>query len=423
MASFESPYHAFQDPPEADELFRRQMELRRQMEAEAHSLFTCGGQCRRWCHRLCRRLLCLKEEPEPRYIRLNAKRPTPHRFPSNRLVNTKYTTFNFLPKVCSRVLRVCARASAPPVALLPAETSSGAARSAAAQAATASLALSARRFPQAAAPLPPQVLFEQFSYFFNLYFLLVAASQFFPPLVLGLRFSYVAPLGFVLVVTMSKEAHDDRRRFKGDQALNLQSYARLLPGGAGATEQVHAQDVTVGQLLQIRTNQRVPADVVLLRTSEGATSGEVYLRTEQLDGETEWKLRRAVPAVQRLCPTDRALSACDGMLLAPRPSADTHAFSGHLVLYHPSLEGGSVQERLGLEHTMWANSVLASGTATGVVVHTGRETRAAANSAPPRSKVGSIDLQVNSLAKLLFVLTGLTALVMVSVPLLLRWLA
>jgi len=37
--------------------------------------------------------------------------------------------------------------------------------------------------------------------------------------------------------------------------------------------------------------------------------------------------------------------------------------------------------------------------------------------------VGSIDLQVNSLAKLLFVLTGLTALVMVSVPLLLRWLA
>ena len=128
-----------------------------------------------------------------------------------------------------------------------------------------------------------------------------------------------------------------------------------------------------------------------------------------------------MPAVQRLCPTDRALSACDGMLLAPRPSADTHAFSGHLVLYHPSLEGGSVQDRLGPEHTMWANSVLASGTATGVVVHTGRETRAAANSAPPRSKVGSIDLQVNSLAKLLFVLTGLTALVMVSVPLLLRW--
>ena len=272
-------------------------------------------------------------------------------------------------------------------------------------------------------------------------------------------------------------------------------------------EQVHAQDVTVGQVLQIRTNQRVPADVVLLRTSE--RSGDAYVRTDQLDGETEWrsyllltatattttpttptttttrtpttyylllttyllgenewKLRRAVPATQGLCATDRALSACDGMLFAPRPSADTHEFSGHLVLYDSSLEGGSVQERaysllcllpamptpcygatryrsttpafygstflcllvlqarLGLEHTMWANSVLASGTATGVVIHTGRETRAAANSARPRmkTKIGSIDLQVNTLAKLLFALTLLTALVMVSVPLLLRWL-
>ena len=248
--------------------------------------------------------------------------------------------------MCSRVLLcapVCARAPAPPVVLLPAETPSGAARSAAAQASTASLALSARRFPQPAAPLATQVLFEQFSYFFNLYFLLVAASQFFPPLMLGLRFSYVAPLAFVLVVTMSKEAYDDRRRFREDRALNLQSYTRLLPGGTGATEQVHAQDVAVGQVLQIRTNQRVPADVVLLRTSE--KSGDVYLRTDQLDGETEWKLRCAVPATQRLCPTDRALSACDGMLFAPRPSADTHEFSGHLVLYDPSLEGGSVQER------------------------------------------------------------------------------
>ena len=89
-----------------------------------------------------------------------------------------------------------------------------------------------------------------------------------------------------------------------------------------------------------------------------------------------------MPAVQRLCPTDAALSACDGMLLAPRPSPDAHAFSGHLVLYHPSLEGGSVQERLGPEHTMWANSVLASGTATGVVVHTGRLVSPSSNPNP-----------------------------------------
>ena len=35
----------------------------------------------------------------------------------------------------------------------------------------------------------------------------------------------------------------------------------------------------------------VPADMVLLRTAEA--SGVVFLRTDQLDGETDWKVRPA----------------------------------------------------------------------------------------------------------------------------------
>ena len=204
--TFESTtqYHAFEEPDI------------RQQKAEASSASTCGGRCRR----LGRWLLCRRPDPQSRYIRLNVARPTPHHFPSNRIVNTKYSLLTFLPKV----------------------------------------------------------LYEQFSYFFNLYFLLVAASQFFPPLMLGLRFSYIAPLAFVLVVTMSKEAYDDWRRYRKDRELNLETYCRLLPGGR--TVPVHAQDITVGHVLQIQTNQRVPADVVLLRTSE--SSGVVYLRTDQV---------------------------------------------------------------------------------------------------------------------------------------------
>ena len=43
----------------------------------------------------------------------------------------------------------------------------------------------------------PKFLFEQFKYFFNLYFLLVALSQLIPALQIGLIFSSVAPLVFV----------------------------------------------------------------------------------------------------------------------------------------------------------------------------------------------------------------------------------
>jgi len=42
----------------------------------------------------------------------------------------------------------------------------------------------------------------------------------------------------------------------------------------------------------------VPADLVLLRTSEKV--GTCFIRTDQLDGETDWKLRLAVPSTQSL---------------------------------------------------------------------------------------------------------------------------
>jgi len=42
----------------------------------------------------------------------------------------------------------------------------------------------------------------------------------------------------------------------------------------------------------------VPADIVLLKTSE--KSGSCFIRTDQLDGETDWKLRVAVSTTQSL---------------------------------------------------------------------------------------------------------------------------
>lgn len=46
----------------------------------------------------------------------------------------------------------------------------------------------------------------------------------------------------------------------------------------------------MGDLIRVRTDQRVPADIVLLYTTEKA--GSVFIRTDQLDGETDWKLRQ-----------------------------------------------------------------------------------------------------------------------------------
>lgn len=66
---------------------------------------------------------------------------------------------------------------------------------------------------------------------------------------------------------------------------------------------------------------------------------------------------------------------------------------------------GQEKEPLSLENTLWANTVLAStGYILGMILYTGRETRAQMNSKMPRSKIGLLDAEINFLSKVLFVL-------------------
>ena len=57
--------------------------------------------------------------------------------------------------------------------------------------------------------LIPIVLFNQFKYFYNFFFLIISLSQFVPQLKVGFLFTYVAPLVFVLGITIFKEGFDD----------------------------------------------------------------------------------------------------------------------------------------------------------------------------------------------------------------------
>lgn len=135
--------------------------------------------------------------------------------------------------------------------------------------------------------------------------------------------------------------------------------------------------------------------MVLLRTSE--KTGAVFVRTDQLDGETDWKLRLAIPTTQRLA-NDSELFNIRGSIYVEKPQRDIHSFIGTF-----SKEGGTEEDSLDLENTLWANTVVAAGRATGIVVYTGNETRSVMNNSTARSKVGLIDMEINNLTKLLFI--------------------
>ena len=123
----------------------------------------------------------------------------------------------------------------------------------------------------------PVVLFNQFKFFFNLFFLLICLSQFIEALRVGFLFTYLSPLVFVLLLTMAKEAHDDWLRYQRDKVLNEKQYQKLdlLTGRAVP---VKAQSLKVGDIIYINSNERAPADVVLLLTTD--KSGTVFIRTD-----------------------------------------------------------------------------------------------------------------------------------------------
>ncbi|KAM6899228.1 putative phospholipid-transporting ATPase IIB [Xenentodon cancila] len=251
----------------------------------------------------------------------------------------------------------------------------------------------------------PGVLYQQFKFFLNLYFLVVACSQFVPSLKIGYLYTYWAPLGFVLAVTMVREAVDEVRRCQRDKEMNSQLYSKLTVRGK---IQVKSSDIQVGDLIIVEKNQRIPADMIFLRTSE--KTGACFIRTDQLDGETDWKLKVAVGCTQRL-PAVGDLFSISAYVYAQKPQLDIHTFEGNFTREDTEPQ---IHESLSIENTLWASTVVASGTVIGAVIYTGKETRSVLNTSYAKNKVGLLDLELNRLTKALFLAQVVLSIVMVA---------
>ncbi|XP_032326502.1 probable phospholipid-transporting ATPase IIB isoform X4 [Camelus ferus] len=213
------------------------------------------------------------------------------------------------------------------------------------------------------------------------------------------------PGGFVLAVTITREAIDEFRRFQRDKEVNSQLYSKLTIRGK---VQVKSSDIQVGDLIIVEKNQRVPSDMVFLRTSEKA--GSCFIRTDQLDGETDWKLKVAVSCTQRL-PALGDLFSINAYVYAQKPQLDIHSFEGTFTREDSD---PPIHESLSIENTLWAGTVVASGTVIGVVIYTGKETRSVMNTSNPKSKAGLLDLELNQLTKALFLALVALSVVMVT---------
>ena len=100
--------------------------------------------------------------------------------------------------------------------------------------------------------------------------------------------------------------------------MNSSRFAKLTPRGQVS---VSSAELKVGDIVYVEKGSRVPADMVLLRTSEH--TGSCFIRTDQLDGETDWKLRIAVPLTQKLV-SDEDLLTMEASVFGEKPQKDIH---------------------------------------------------------------------------------------------------
>ena len=158
-------------------------------------------------------------------------------------------------------------------------------------------------------------LWLQFNKVANIYFLVLACIQVIPETTTtnGVP-TNAAPLTFVLGVAAIKDALEDIRKHKADDVENNRTTRTLQKDGK--EDPKPWKDIKVGDIVKLKNRELVPADMILLATSDA--NGLAYTMTANLDGETNLKLRKAHPDALGLgLPADpaekiTAAAACEG---------------------------------------------------------------------------------------------------------------
>ncbi|KAM7012873.1 phospholipid-transporting ATPase IF isoform 1-T1 [Tautogolabrus adspersus] len=134
----------------------------------------------------------------------------------------------------------------------------------------------------------PKNLFEQFRRIANFYFLIIFLVQLMidtptSPVTSGL------PLFFVITVTAIKQGYEDWLRHKADNEVNG---APVFVVRSGSLVQTRSKNIRVGDIVRVAKDETFPADLVLL-SSERA-EGTCHITTASLDGETNLKTHFSV---------------------------------------------------------------------------------------------------------------------------------
>uniref|UniRef100_A0A4W6DS28 Phospholipid-transporting ATPase n=1 Tax=Lates calcarifer TaxID=8187 RepID=A0A4W6DS28_LATCA len=232
----------------------------------------------------------------------------------------------------------------------------------------------------------PKNLFEQFHRFANVYFVFIALLNFVPVVNAFQPELALAPVVFILSVTAIKDLWEDYRRHRSDKEINHMDclvYSRV----ERRYVEKYWKEVRVGDFIRLRCNEILPADVLLLSSSD--PDRLCHIETATLDGETNLKQRQVVRSFFDLdCDFDPL--KYNSVIECEKPNNDLNRFRGYII------------HRSGRRDALYKENLLLRGCtirnteeAVGIVIYAGHETKAMLNNNGPRYKRSKLERQMN----------------------------
>ncbi|XP_041438313.1 phospholipid-transporting ATPase VA isoform X2 [Xenopus laevis] len=231
----------------------------------------------------------------------------------------------------------------------------------------------------------PKNLFEQFHRLANVYFVFIALLNFVPAVNAFKPELALAPVLFILAVTAIKDLWEDYRRYRSDKEINHMDCLVFCRRAKKYLEK-YWKEVQVGDFVQLRCNEIIPADILLLSSSD--PDGLCHIETANLDGETNLKQRQVVKGFVEL-ESEFDPMTFNSIIECEKPNNDLARFRGYI--HKNGKKSGLFKENLLLRGCTIRNTEVVSG----IVIYAGHETKALLNNNGPRYKRSKLERQMN----------------------------
>ncbi|GAA50220.1 phospholipid-translocating ATPase [Clonorchis sinensis] len=230
----------------------------------------------------------------------------------------------------------------------------------------------------------PLNLWEQFHRLANVYFVFILILNFMPGIDAFAKEVAPIPVILTLAVIAIKDGYEDFRRHLSDRRVNRRT-CKVFSLEKACYVDTRWESILPGDFVRLHTNEMIPADVLLLHSSNVA--GICHIETANLDGESNLKQREIL---DRQCSKE-AFSPLSFTFPAEveSPSSELYKFNGKLV--RPDRVIPIRKNNMILRGCVLRNTDFIEG----MVIYAGSETKSALNNTGPRFKRSKLEHRIN----------------------------